>query len=55
MSSSAEVITGSKSASIRMMVFISSPFLDQENGPFIDYNAHGREIDDRCGEKDWSR
>jgi hypothetical protein len=37
------------------MVSIFSPFLDREDGPFKEYSAHGGEIDDRGGEKDWLR
>jgi hypothetical protein len=38
-----------------MVVFIFTPFLDRENGPFKYYNADGREFDDRGGEKNWLR
>ncbi len=41
----------SRSASIRIMVFISTFFLDQGNSPFIDYNADEGRFDDRDGEK----
>jgi hypothetical protein len=43
---------GSKSASIRMAVFIFLSLLDREDGPFIDYNAAGGEFDDRGGDQD---
>jgi hypothetical protein len=52
---STDAITGSKSASIRMVVFMSSSIPGSGNGPFIEYNADGKGFDDMGGEKDWLR